>query len=371
MNELAKIDSFSKEVAIAETIEEISQLTLKGEIMAEMAKKLDIPLQGQNKLGRTRIELTKKLRDVIKVKFPKGGDRKSKSEIRTLKNAGITKNASSDAKIIKDDEGEIDEVMNELEAQKEVITPKTVAKKLRVKKKKKQQQVKQEISNELDKNVSGENAEIDINKGWYKIGNQFLYYGSNLDVEFLKFLPKNISFAFADPPYNAGVADWDNNFKWKHDYLIDLAGIVAVTPGGWNAFNFYQETKMNYQWEMCCWIKNGMTHGRCGFSNFIKTSIFSNKKVKIEQDFWSITIKINETHETDHKGRKPYDFMIHLIDMFSNENDNIIDVFAGSGTTLLVSEKMNRVSYNAEISEDYIKEILNRCLLEGMKYEQL
>jgi len=57
MNELQKIDSFSYEVAIAETIDEIKMLSTKGEIMAEMAKKLKIPIDGQNKLGRTRILL--------------------------------------------------------------------------------------------------------------------------------------------------------------------------------------------------------------------------------------------------------------------------------------------------------------------------
>ena len=85
MGELEKIDSFSKEVAIAETLEEIQLLTTKGAIMAEMAKKLKIPKEGQDKLGRTRIELEKKKRELIKIKFPKGGDRKSKSQNSILK----------------------------------------------------------------------------------------------------------------------------------------------------------------------------------------------------------------------------------------------------------------------------------------------
>jgi 16S rRNA G966 N2-methylase RsmD len=37
--------------------------------------------------------------------------------------------------------------------------------------------------------------------------------------------------AFADPPYNAGMADWDISFEWKHDWLIDKADLVVVTPG--------------------------------------------------------------------------------------------------------------------------------------------
>ena len=72
MNELQKIDSFRYEVAIAETIDEIKMLSTKGEIMAEMARKLKIPIDGQNKLGRTRIELEKRKRELIEQMFPRG-----------------------------------------------------------------------------------------------------------------------------------------------------------------------------------------------------------------------------------------------------------------------------------------------------------
>jgi len=130
MGELAKIESFRRELAIAESIEELQILNIKGELLAEMAKKLDIPLKGQNELGRTRIDLTKKLRIVIEDKFPHGGDRKSSSEKSNLKSF-MTPDDSSDAKIIKEEEILADEVMDEIEKQDEVITPKKVAGEIR------------------------------------------------------------------------------------------------------------------------------------------------------------------------------------------------------------------------------------------------
>ena len=234
---------------------------------------------------------------------------------------------------------------------------------LKKKEKKEQQEVKKQEQKKIIESLQNETLkDIDtiIKKGWYKVGNQFLYFGSNLDKEFINFLPK-AKFAFADPPYNAGVDDWDFNFEWKLDYLQNYADVIAVTPGGWNACNFYKETNMNYIWEMFCWITNGMTHGKCGYANVIKTSIFGNVKPKISQDFWKINIDISKTEDTKHKGRKPYDFMIHLIDVFTNKNDIIIDVFAGSGTTLLMCEKMNRISYNAEIDKQYCIDIIKRA----------
>jgi hypothetical protein len=208
-------------------------------------------------------------------------------------------------------------------------------------------------------NIKLKDIETTIEKGWYKVGKQFLYFGSNTDKEFIDKLPK-AKFAFADPPYNAGVDKWDFDFKWELDYLENYADVVAVTPGGWNACNFYKETNMNYIWEMFCWITNGMTHGKCGYANVIKTSIFGKVKPKISQDFWKINIDISKTEDTKHKGRKPYDFMIHLIDLFTNENDIVIDVFAGSGTTMLMCEQMNRISYNAEIDKQYCIDIIKR-----------
>lgn len=224
---------------------------------------------------------------------------------------------------------------------------------------KQEKKIEQEkIINDIE-NTKFKNIETKIEKGWYKVGNQYLYYGSNTDKEFINNLPK-AKFCFADPPYNAGVDEWDFNFKWELDYLQEYADVIAVTPGGWNACNFYKETKMNYIWEMFCWISNGMTHGRCGYANVIKTSIFGNVKPKISQDFWKITIKTSETEDTKHKGRKPYDFMIHLIDLFTVENDIVIDPFAGSGTTLLLCENMKRISYNAEVNKDYCIDIIKR-----------
>jgi len=135
MGELAKIESFRRELAIAESIEEMQALNVKGELLAEMAKKLDIPLKGQNELGRTRIDLTKKLRIVIEDKFPHGGDRKSSSIFLNLKDSDIDRNDSSDAKIIKEEEILVEQIMDEIEKQDEVITPKKVAGEIRRKKK--------------------------------------------------------------------------------------------------------------------------------------------------------------------------------------------------------------------------------------------
>ncbi len=53
--------------------------------------------------------------------------------------------------------------------------------------------------------------------------------------------------AIADPPYNAGMADWDISFEWNHDWLIEKADLVIVTPGDESFAHFLRKTTMPYK----------------------------------------------------------------------------------------------------------------------------
>ena len=45
---------------------------------------------------------------------------------------------------------------------------------------------------------------------------------------------------------------------------------------------------------------------------------------------------------------------------FSKENEVIVDVFGGSGSTLIACEQLNRKCYMAELSPEYCDVILQR-----------
>jgi hypothetical protein len=197
---------------------------------------------------------------------------------------------------------------------------------------------------------------------WYKLGNHLLYCGSNNDESFLNRLKEHpASFAFADPPYNADVAEWDSNFTWSQDWLIDYAPIVAVTPGIVSIYDFMNSTSMPYSWSVACWIDNGMTRGALGFGNWIYTALFSKESLyRNSQDFLKVTISNSETKETTHKGRKPASLIAWLFERFSKTSDYIIDPFLGSGTSLLIAEKMDRCCIGAEINPEYCEAIISR-----------
>lgn len=218
----------------------------------------------------------------------------------------------------------------------------------------------QEIVDEIEQ-AEEEAKELEIKEGdWVQLGKHFLYVGDTSKPDFYNGLPK-VKFAFADPPYNAGVDDWDNDFNWQHDWLIEKSGIVAVTPGISSIKDFMKRTEMPYRWSMATWIKNGRARGALGFGNWIYTALFGDEKIyKNIQDHFSLSIKSSENDDTDFRGRKPYEYMISLIKKFTNESDTVIDPFLGSGTTLLVCEKLNRACIGGEISAERCREIIRR-----------
>lgn len=202
---------------------------------------------------------------------------------------------------------------------------------------------------------------IEVQPGdWWRLGHHLLFCGDTSSDVFVERMP-SVPFAFADPPYNAGVAEWDEGFEWRHDWLIEKAQVVAVTPGTNSIFRFARTTRMPYRWSLACWIDNGMTRGALGFANWIYAALFAKGDVyRNAQDFVRVSIKASESGETQHKGRKPSEFIAWLIGLFTKQGDSVIDPFLGSGTTLLVAESMGRICYGGEINPEFCAEIIAR-----------
>lgn len=54
-----------------------------------------------------------------------------------------------------------------------------------------------------------------------------------------------------------------------------------------------------------------------------------------------------------HPTQKPVPLLERMIDIFTDENDVVIDPCAGSGTTLLAAKNLNRKAYGFEIKKDF------------------
>jgi len=191
-----------------------------------------------------------------------------------------------------------------------------------------------------------------------------LYCGDTAKEQFASSVTDaGVEFVFADPPYNAGAAEWDCGFEWGHDYLSDAADVVAVTPGIESIKPFMRRTTMPYEWSVSAWIDNGMTRGALGFGNWIYIALFTELDSihRESQDVARVSVRTSESGETDHKGRKPSELIEWLLDRFVTDSGVVVDPFLGSGTVLLTAAEFtdSRVICG-EIKPEFCSEILQR-----------
>ena len=88
------------------------------------------------------------------------------------------------------------------------------------------------------------------------------------------------------------------------------------------------------------------------------------KGIKLESAKYSQTLSnvlhVNKENEYLHPTQKPVELMEKLIMMFSNEGDNVLDCFMGSGSTAVAALKLDRNFYGCEIQEEYYQASLKR-----------
>ena len=64
--------------------------------------------------------------------------------------------------------------------------------------------------------------------------------------------------------------------------------------------------------------------------------------------------------ERVHNAQKPLDMVAYAIENSSDKNENVLDLFGGSGTTLIAAEKVNRTCYMMEMEPKYCDVIVKR-----------
>ncbi len=106
------------------------------------------------------------------------------------------------------------------------------------------------------------------------IGNAELYHGDCREV--LPTLP-NVDAVITDPPYAIGKAEWDTEFPdWLFPLAAQVSPVLAVMPGTWNLLRCPERVgDLTYRWTLSAYLKNGMTRGAVGYSNWIPCLLYS------------------------------------------------------------------------------------------------
>jgi len=220
------------------------------------------------------------------------------------------------------------------------------------------------------------NDSIKVNYGdVFQLGNHRLMCGDSTiksDVDIL--MDGNIAdMLFTDPPYNMGfngrsgnfdVIENDNlseedfiDFINKFLYIVDYINIKSYyICCNWK---FYGILQSKLKPKACIvWAKNvfGMGNGYRHQHEFILFDGYIDEEIKNESDLWKISKDVNYLHPT----QKPIELPLRAIKNSSLPNQIVLDLFGGSGSTLIACEYTNRKCYMMELDPQYVSVIIQR-----------
>lgn len=206
------------------------------------------------------------------------------------------------------------------------------------------------------------------------LGNHRLMCGDSTSIDAVDKLMdgKTVDLVFTDPPYNVGF----NGRSGKHDVIkndnlsdTDFAQFInevcntikAVNPKAyyiWCNWNFYGILQDKLDYKTCIvWAKNVFGMGN-GYRHQHEFCLFNGKideVVKNETDLWEIKKDTKYVHPT----QKPVALSVRA---FGNHIKllNVLDLFGGSGSTLIGAEQTGRKAFLMELDPKYCDVIVKR-----------
>ena len=178
---------------------------------------------------------------------------------------------------------------------------------------------------------------------------------------------------FTDPPYNVAfngrsgkfdVIKNDNLSTEEFDDFIKefLSVLEIINPTTYYIccnWAFYGILQLQLKPKACIvWAKNvfGLGKGYRHQHEFILFDGFIDGSIKNESDLWQIKKDINYKHPT----QKPVELSARAIKNSSKVGQTVLDLFGGSGSTLIACEQLHRKCRMMELDEHYCDIIITR-----------
>lgn len=221
----------------------------------------------------------------------------------------------------------------------------------------------------------------------YQLGRHRVMCGDSLtDVPTLMNGTK-VDITFTDPPYNAlkswkkdeaksetrlNPNDWfaNDNMSWE-EYAVFLDTIFKSLQGhstyiccDYRIYPIILEALASTEYELkhcIVWVKNMWGLGkRYRFQHEFIVYATKPKAVftgdRSQSDVWEIKVD----REGDHKTPKPIALCAKGITNSTNKEDVVLDLFLGSGSTLIACEQTDRTCYGMELDPRYVDVIRKR-----------
>ncbi|MDR6938490.1 DNA modification methylase [Arcanobacterium hippocoleae] len=230
---------------------------------------------------------------------------------------------------------------------------------------------------------------------------------SQADVELLMD-GKKANLVLTDPPYNVAFESGSGlsikNDKMDGDKFYDFllsafTNMAGVCEKGASAYVFHADTEgLNFRRAFaeagfylsgcCIWVKDSLVLGRSPYQwqhepvlfGWVKTGKHRWYTDRKQTTVWNFA---KPRKNADHPTSKPLDLLAYPIGNSTQVNAIVLDIFAGSGSTLMACEATDRICYAMELDEKYASVILRRyaehtgdaagitCLRGGREYAYL
>lgn len=227
----------------------------------------------------------------------------------------------------------------------------------------------------------------------WKLGNHRLLCGDSTMIDQVERLMngKKADMVFTDPPYNTGMESKKQGGSTRLNHMFN----DSFTEEQWQNLlsgmcaNYFLATKDDAALYICLdWrrshelvphLKNHfkfsnliiwdkMVHGLGSDYKYTHEFIHVCKKGKPEldthqgdkeySDVWHIQRKMGKDDE--HATKKPVELVERSLRHASKNGHIVLDLFGGSGSTMMAAEKLKRHCYMMELDPKYIDVILNR-----------
>jgi DNA modification methylase len=222
----------------------------------------------------------------------------------------------------------------------------------------------------------------------YELGPHRLMCGDSTDSKQVAALldGKEVDMIFTDPPYNVdyeGTAGKIKNDKMEDDsfylFLYDAfqnmfehtkpGGAIYVCHADTEGLNFRNAFKnAGFKLAECLiWVKNALVLGRQDYHWRHEPILYGWKEGaahyfvddRTQDTIWEYNKpKKNEEHPT----MKPLELVGKAISNSSRRHESILDLFGGSGSTMIASDQLDRKSFLMELDERFVDVIVKRYI---------
>jgi DNA modification methylase len=251
-----------------------------------------------------------------------------------------------------------------------------------------------EVEAKEDNYKEPDDMQVDVVLGdLIEIGEHRLLCGDSTDSDQVAKLMngEKADMVFTDPPYNVAYNGRSGKFDViKNDDLTDkkfenfIDGFVSIlkklNPNNyyvWCNWKFYGLLQNKLDFKACIvWAKNVFGLGR-GYRHQHEFCLFNGKLddgINNETDLWEIKKDKNYMHPT----QKPIALAVRALKNHK-KNKNIVDLFCGSGSTMVAAHQLKRKCYGMELDPKYCQVIIDRMQkldsdlqikINGKKYEK-